>query len=62
MNLPKQKPDIKQINTSDMRVTDDGHTVLVGGRRFKRTVLPSVARPKHDKEVEEILEELEQEG
>lgn len=59
MNLPKEWPDIKPINTKEMHLTPDGNTVLAGGRRYKRIVLPSVAEAKPDKESEEILEELE---
>ena len=57
MNLPKEKPDIKPLNTKEMVVTPDGTTVLVGGRRFARTVLPSVATPQVDPELDALDED-----
>ena len=58
MNLPKEKPDIKPLNTKEMVVTPDGTTVLVGGRRYARTVLPSVAISQPEPELE-VLDEDE---
>ena len=58
MNLPKEKSDVKPLNTKDMVVTPDGTTVLVGGRRFARTVLPSVAAPQSEPELD-LLDEDE---
>ena len=57
MDLPKQKEPITPLDTKDMKVSPDGTTVTVGSQRFKRTVLPSVAVPKPDPELEELEED-----
>ena len=57
MDLPKQKEPITPLDTRQMKVSPDGSTVMVGSQRFKRTVLPSVAVPQPDPELEELEED-----
>ena len=64
--MPNKKPSKKQYKeifaTEGQRVTRDGKEVIMqNGRRFKRTVLPSVAQPKPATPEEQFVEqELEQ--
>ena len=57
MNLPKEKGPITPLDTRQMKVSPDGSTVTVGSQRFKRTVLPSVAAPQPDAELDVLDEE-----
>ena len=57
MNLPKEKEPITPLDTKQMKVSPDGSVVTVGSQRFKRTVLPSVAVPQPDPELEELDED-----
>ena len=64
MNKQKKAEEYKPLETSEMRVTDGGDCVVVGGQRFKRVVLRSAATasPKQPQtEAEQLLDELETE-
>ena len=58
-NIHKQSND-QPLNTKDMRVVGDGSQILIGGQRFKRTVLKSSATPTKATEEDALLEEIEQ--
>ena len=58
MDLPKQKEPITPLDTKQMKVSPDGETVTIGAQRFKRTVLPSVAVPQPEPELD-VLDEDE---
>ena len=63
--MPKQKKTTKEykpLPVGEMHVADGGDSLLVGGQRFKRVVLPSVVAPSAKQaktEEEQLLEELE---
>ena len=54
----KQQVHITPLNTKAMRVEADGEWIVVGGQRFKRTVLPSVAEQSDNNEVGTEVEDL----
>ena len=50
------------LKTAEMRVEDNGKSIVVSGRRFKRVVLSScLSRPNSDDEIQD-LDELEAGG
>lgn len=50
------------LDTSKMQVTPDENWIVVGGQRFKRTVLPSPMEARAARaEEDQLLEELDEE-
>ncbi len=62
--MQKKKKEVKHyelLGEKPMAVSNDGSTVSVGGKVFKRVVLPSVATPKKvEEDLEEEFKEMEQ--
>ena len=56
MNTMAKEKETKKndsFKTDDMVLEGDGESILINGRRFKRTVLDSPVNPKRDQEVNE---------
>ncbi len=62
--MQKKKKEVKHyelLGEKPMSVSNDGSTVSVGGKVFKRVVLPSVAAPKKTEEdLETALTEMDE--
>jgi len=62
--MQKKKQEVKHyelLGEKPMTVSNDGSTVSVGGKVFKRVVLPSVAAPKKTEEdLETALKEMDE--
>ena len=61
MPKPKKQTFSSEPLTGEHRVSADGTQVFIGGSVFKRTVLPSVAVPRHeDQAFNSALEDIDQ--